>query len=230
MTTDDPSLAPPPDPDPYAEERRSMVEQQIRRRGVSDARMLAAMEQAPRHLFVDAVHLRQAYADHPLPIGSGQTISQPYMVARMTELCAVQPTDRVLEVGAGCGYQTTILARLCSHVFATEILPELAERAAHMLARLECTNVTLAVRDGSLGWPEHAPYDVILVAAAAPAVPTALRQQLAEGGRLVVPVGGRDLQVLQRLTRHGDEIVVLEDTPCRFVELRGEQGWDRAPC
>jgi protein-L-isoaspartate(D-aspartate) O-methyltransferase len=228
MTTDDVTLAPPAAP-LYAEERLRMVAEQIRRRGVRDARTLAAMEQVPRHLFVDVVHHRQAYDDHPLPIGSGQTISQPYMVARMTELSAVQPADRVLEVGAGCGYQTAILAQLCAHVFASEIIPELAARAARVLARLGCTNVTLDVRDGSLGWPEHASYDVILVAAAAPAVPSSLLQQLAQGGRLVVPVGGRDLQVLQCHTRRGAELTVTEDTPCRFVELRGEHGWDRPP-
>jgi protein-L-isoaspartate(D-aspartate) O-methyltransferase len=207
------------------EQRRQMVERQIRRRGVLDGRVLQAMERVPRHRFVDPAYAAQAYDDHPLPIGCGQTISQPYMVARMTELCALRPTDKVLEVGAGCGYQTAVLASLCAQVYAIEILEELARRAKQTLDELGY-DITLAVRDGSVGWPEQAPYDAILVAAGAPAIPEPLKEQLAEGGRLVIPVGGRDLQTLRCLTRRGAELVVQDDTPCRFVDLRGVQGWD----
>jgi protein-L-isoaspartate(D-aspartate) O-methyltransferase len=203
-----------------------MVETQLRRRGISDALVLGVMERVPRHLFVSSTLRPQAYDDHPLPIGGGQTISQPYMVARMTELCALKPTDRVLEVGAGSGYQTAVLSCLCQHVYATEILPELVDGAGRALAEIECSNVTLEHRDGSLGWSECAPFDAILVAAGAPDVPQALKDQLAQGGRLVIPVGGRGLQTLQLLVRRGDDFQLTLDTPCRFVSLRGEHGWD----
>lgn len=211
--------------DGYLQHRRSMVETQLQRRGIADQGVLAAMERVPRHLFVGAVYLDQAYADHPLPIGQEQTISQPYMVARMTELCALQASDRVLEVGAGSGYQTAVLAQLCQHVFATELEQTLTDNAVEALASARVDNVTLECRDGSLGWEEHGPFDAILVAAGAPAVPGPLKEQLADGGRLVIPVGGRGLQVLECLTRRGDQINRFRDTPCRFVKLRGELGW-----
>jgi len=214
-------------PEAFAVERRGMVDRQLRRRGILDERVLGAMEQVPRHLFVDEVYRESAHEDHPLPIGEGQTISQPYMVGRMTELCAPRPTDRALEVGAGCGYQTAVLSRLCQWVYAVELVDPLAARAAATLQSLGYSNVTVERRDGSSGWPEHAPYDVILVAAGAPMVPEALKEQLADGGRLVIPVGGREVQTLLRLVRRGQEWERLEDTPCRFVDLRGVHGWDR---
>lgn len=209
----------------YRAARAEMVERQLRRRGIADEQVLAAMGRVARHLFVDVGYRDQAYEDHPLPIGAGQTISQPYMVARMTELCQLQPTDRVLEVGAGSGYQTAILAALCHHVFATEILEELVEKARRALAEAAVRNVTLEARDGSAGLAEHAPFDAILVAAGAPSVPDPLKQQLADGGRLVIPVGGRGLQILQCITRRGERYETISDTACRFVDLRGEHGW-----
>jgi protein-L-isoaspartate(D-aspartate) O-methyltransferase len=210
----------------HLERRHQMVERQLRQRGIYDDRVLEAMRSVPRHRFVDSSHVPDAYGDHPLPIGAGQTISQPYMVARMTELCGVQPTDRCLEVGAGCGYQTAVLATLALEVYAAEIVESLVDRARVTLASLGYTNVTLACRDASGGWPEHAPFDVILVAAGAPTVPPALSAQLAEGGRLVIPVGSEGLQVLQCIKRSGEDFLTEKDTACRFVKLRGDQGWN----
>lgn len=210
----------------YAEARHQMVERQLRRRGIVDESVLRAMAEVPRHRFVDEAYRERAYDDYPLPIGAGQTISQPYMVARMTELCCPKPGDRALEVGAGSGYQTAVLARLCGQVFSTEIVEELAETAQRTLTELGCSNIALELRDGSAGWPEQAPFDIILVAAGAPTIPEELREQLAEGGRLVIPVGGREVQTLLRVLRHGSELVTLEDTSCRFVDLRGKHGWD----
>ena len=215
----------PPADEIYQRFRREMVLRQLRRRGIADERVLAAMESVPRHMFVDPSCRGEAYADHPLPIGGGQTISQPYMVARMTELCAPAPGDRVLEVGAGSGYQSAVLAALCQQVYATELVEELVASARRALAATGFDNVALVHRDGSAGWPEHAPFDAILVAAGAPAVPEPLQQQLAQGGRLVIPVGGRGMQILQRITRHGDDFETRLDTACRFVDLRGEHGW-----
>ncbi len=213
--------------DPFETQRRRMVERQIRRRGIVDEQVLRVMEQVPRHLFVDPDYRDRAYEDYPLPIGSGQTISQPFMVARMTELCCLTPTDCVLEIGAGSGYQTAILAKLCRHVFALELLEELGKKAECILRDLGYDNVTISYRDGSGGWPEHSPYQTILVAAGAPEVPPILKDQLVEDGRLVIPVGGREIQILQCITRHGQEFRAVQDTPCRFVDLRGEYGWDR---
>ena len=213
--------------DAFLAERQRMVQLQLRQRGILDERVLSAMEQVPRHRFVDENQLGQAYEDHPLPIGAGQTISQPYMVARMTELCAPAPGDRALEVGAGSGYQTAILASLVRQVFAAELIEELAARAQAVLDALGYQNVTVERRDASSGWPEAAPFDIILVAAGAPSVPPPLVEQLADGGRLVIPVGGREVQTLLRVTRRGGQVLHEEDTPCRFVDLRGRHGWDR---
>lgn len=210
----------------FRAEREAMVEQQIASRGVKDEAVLAALLSVPRHRFVDRSWIHQAYADHPLPIGFGQTISQPFMVARMAELCRLSREKRVLEVGAGSGYQTAVLAQICREVFAVEIVPELAERAARMLAELGIENAIVAERDGSVGWAEHSPYDAIVVAAGAPAIPEPLTEQLAEGGRLIIPVGAsRGLQLLHIVERHGAELRSSHDTPCRFVDLQGRHGW-----
>ena len=205
--------------------RDAMVERQLRGRGIADDGVLETMRRIPRHRFVVEGQWDLAYGDHPLPIGHGQTISQPYMVARMTELCRLQPSDRVLEIGAGSGYQSAVLAAGCCHVYSTEIVSELAQRARGVLDELEIGNVTLEHRDGSKGWAEHGPFDAILVAAGAPAVPQPLADQLVEGGRLVIPVGERRMHVLQRWTRRGTELDREDDTPCRFVDLQGEYGW-----
>lgn len=184
--------------------RARMVDRQIAGRGIRDAAVLAAMRAVPRHRFVPAAHVADAYADHPLPIGHGVTISQPYIVALMSELARVQPGARVLEIGTGCGYQTAVLLELGAEVYSVEVVPELAERAAATLAGLGRRDVHLRTGDGYLGWPERAPFAAILVAAAAPRVPAPLREQLAPGGRLVIPVGQgvQDLCVIER-DEHG---------------------------
>jgi protein-L-isoaspartate(D-aspartate) O-methyltransferase len=208
----------------FAEPRRAMVVEQLARRGIRDARVLTAMGSVPRHKFVDSALAEDAYEDRPLPIGFGQTISQPYMVARATELAMPRPTDRALEVGAGSGYQTAVLAELASQVFAIEIVPALAERAARALAGAGYRNVTVDSFDGSGGWPEHAPYDVIIVSAGAPRIPPLLVSELADGGRLVIPVGRPEEQELAVVRREGDHYVTSYDTRCRYVDLLGRFG------
>ncbi len=204
--------------------RQHMVSDQLERRGVRDPRVLDAMGDLPRHRFVEA-KLTDAYADRPLPIGHGQTISQPYMVARMTELLAPDPDHRILEIGAGSGYQTALLARLCAHVYAVERIADLARRARSTLGQLHVSNVTLSTDDGTLGWSEHAPYDGILVAAGTPSVPEPYLEQLREGGRLVIPVGKHHYQELQCITLQAGRPVIQRDVSCRFVKLIGKHGW-----
>jgi protein-L-isoaspartate(D-aspartate) O-methyltransferase len=206
------------------EARREMVVDQLAHRGIRDPRVLGAMGAVPRHLFVEGDLQAVAYEDRPLPIGQGQTISQPYMVARATELAAPQPTDRALEVGAGSGYQAAVLAQLCAEVYAVEILPALAARARRVLAEIGASNVTVECFDGSGGWSAHAPYDLIIVSAGAPRVPAMLADQLADGGRLVIPIGGTDDQVLALIRRSGDEFTTSYDTRCRYVDLLGRFG------
>ena len=206
------------------EARRTMVVEQLAHRGIRDPRVLGAMGAVPRHLFVEADLQPVAYEDRPLPIGQGQTISQPYMVARATELAAPQPSDRALEVGAGSGYQAAVLGQLCAEVYAVEILPALAGRARRVLAEIGAANVAVECFDGSGGWPAHAPYDLIIVSAGAPRVPALLADQLADGGRLVIPIGGTDDQVLALIQRSGDEFTTSYDTRCRYVDLLGRFG------
>jgi protein-L-isoaspartate(D-aspartate) O-methyltransferase len=201
-----------------------MIDEQLVRRGIQDAGVLAAMSQVPRHLFVSSDLQTAAYEDRPLPIGHGQTISQPFMVARVTEWASPRSTDRALEVGAGCGYQAAVLSRVCAQVYAVEIVPSLADRARQTLTALGFGNVTIGCFDGGAGWPQEAPFDVIVVSAAAPRVPAMLLDQLADGGRLVVPVGDTALQVLTRVTRDGDHYEIEEDTRCRYVDLVGRYG------
>jgi len=212
---------PPDSNDPLAALRARMVTDQIERRGVSDPRVLRAMETVPRHLFVPEDLRDSAYDDSPVCIGEGQTISQPYIVAYMSEAARPGPDDRVLEVGTGSGYQTAVLSRLVGHVYTMEVRPHLAEEARARLAAIGCANVTLRVGDGSGGWPEMAPFDAILVTAAPRELPEALLPQLAPGGRLVVPIGTGD-QELVRMTRSagGFEREVL--LPVRFVPLTRE--------
>ena len=212
-----------------AARRSEMVEEQLVRRGIADQRILAAMRAVPRHCFVEPSLRHLAYEDRPLPIGGEQTISQPFMVARVTELAAPGPFDRALEVGTGCGYQLALLAQLCREVYGIELLPALAEQARATLAALGLTNATVASFDGSGGWMEHAPYDVIIVSAAAPRIPPLLVAQLAEGGRLVVPVGGPDEQQLALVRRTGESYETTFDTRCRYVNLLGRYGFGRTP-
>ncbi len=206
--------------DPYLGARRRMVREQIERRGVRDGRVLAAMAGVPRHLFVPEALRERAYEDGPLPIGGGQTISQPYIVAFMTEAARPGPGDRVLEVGTGSGYQAAVLASIVAHVYTIEIRPELAQEARARLAALGYRNVTVRVGDGHAGWPEEAPFDAIVVTAAPEVVPPALVGQLASGGRLVIPIGSEDQQLV-RLTRTAEGVERETLLPVRFVPMTG---------
>jgi len=202
-----------------------MVEYQIAARGIRDQRVLSAMKEVPRHLFVPPPYDKSAYEDYPLPIGNGQTISQPYIVALMTELLALQSTDRVLEIGTGCGYQAAILAALVQQVTTIERIPEVAGLARVNLAAVGSKNVEVIVGDGSLGYPQKAPYEGIIITAATPSVPRPLIEQLAERGRLVAPVGGRDIQELIQLIKKGGSLNEDHHGGVRFVPLIGECGW-----
>ncbi len=208
--------------------REEMVEKQIRRRGLTDARVLAALLEVPRHEFVPEELRAQAYDDKPLPIGESQTISQPYMVASMTAALGLTGTERVLEIGAGCGYQAAVLSRLAKEVYSIEVRPPLALAAQERLTRLGYTNVHVHCGDGTLGLPECAPFDAILVTAAAPAVPAPLLEQLADGGRLVIPVGSEEHQELRLIRKSAGQIASHAIEECRFVPLVGRHGW-RAP-
>jgi protein-L-isoaspartate(D-aspartate) O-methyltransferase len=207
-----------------------MVETQIEARGISDARVLRAMDVIPRHLFVDEGLIEQAYNDSPLPIGEHQTISQPYIVALMTQALELKGRERVLEIGTGCGYQTAVLASLADRVFSMERIASLAASARKILDKLNFFNVAIRVGDGSYGWREEAPFDAIITTAGAPEIPQYLVEQLAAGGRMVVPVGGRDVQTLYKLTRSAEnpqEIKKEDLGGCRFVSLIGESGWGK---
>jgi len=214
--------------DRYRRQRLRMIEGQIKARGITDARVLKVMEIIPRHLFVDEGLIAQAYNDNPLPIGESQTISQPYIVALMTQAMALKGRERVLEIGTGSGYQAAILAQLADRVFSIERIAALASRARRILDQLNCYNVAIRVGDGSYGWKEEAPFDAIITTAAARDVPKYLMEQLVVGGSLIVPVGGRDVQTLYKLTRlseNSDDIKKEDLGGCRFVSLIGESGW-----
>ena len=211
----------------FDRERKRMITNQLERRGLHDTRLLAAFETVPRHLFVPEEYRYAAYDDSPLPIGFNQTISQPYIVALMTDLLRLTGAERVLEVGTGSGYQAAILGRLAGEVHTIEFVPELAATADKLLKELGIDNVHCHVGDGSLGLLETAPFDGILVAAAAPKTPKVLLAQLDDGGRMVIPVGGRGMQNLEVWKRDGEEFTSRIETAVAFVPLRGEQGWDR---
>jgi len=211
---------------PRADERRAMVERQIAARGIHDRRVLAAMEEIPRHLFIPPPYDRAAYDDNPLPIGNGQTISQPYIVAVMTELLHPKATDNMLEIGAGSGYQAAVLSRLVRHLTTIERISHVASLARANLQALDITNVTVIEGDGTLGYPENAPYDGIIITAATPEVPKPLIDQLAEGGSLVAPVGGQDLQELVAIRKAQGSITREYHGGVRFVPLIGQHGWD----
>jgi len=202
-----------------------MVQRQLVGRGIMDRRVLAAMGEVPRHLFVDESLWPEAYDDNPLPIGEGQTISQPYMVAIMTELLELQADERVLEIGTGSGYQAAVLTRLCQWVYTVERIGSLSERARKAIAACGYENITFKVGDGTEGWPEEAPFDGIVVTAGAPTVPDVLVHQLRLGGRLVIPVGNRFSQTLKRVIKTEDGPRVESHTGCRFVDLVGRHGW-----
>lgn len=204
--------------------RNSMVERQLRARGVNDVRVLAAFESIPRHLFVLEEARKWAYEDCPHPIGFGQTISQPFIVAYMTQALKLTGTERVLEVGTGSGYQAAILSRLAREVHTIELIPALAERSASILADLGVTNIFVHTGDGSKGWTESAPYDAIIVAAAAPHVPRPLLDQLTDHGRMILPMGASRFQNLELWQREGDTFSYKTLLPVAFVPLRGKEG------
>jgi protein-L-isoaspartate(D-aspartate) O-methyltransferase len=210
--------------DAFAEARRRMVEEQLRFRGIADEHVLAAMLRVPRHEFTPERFRDQAYEDHPLSIGEGQTISQPYIVASMLQALEISPGDKVLEVGTGSGYVTALLAELAGSVFSIERHGSLAAEARELLSRMGYTNVKVIVGDGALGLAAAAPFDKITVAAAAEVLPPALLAQLAEGGRMIVPVGPPDSQQLQLIRKEHGEVRISLREPCRFVPLVGGIG------
>ena len=211
--------------DPFVVARHAMVVQQLRNRGIYDERVLRAMDTVPRHEFV-APHLqRDAYDDNPVPIGEGQTVSQPYIVAYMLEVLEIAAENRVLEIGTGTGYQAALLGQLAREVYTIERVTTLFEEAQENLKRLGYSNVTATNGDGTRGLPEHAPYDRIIVAAAAPDIPAALFEQLTEGGRMIIPVGPPDIQELLLVRKENGEAITQRLEGCRFVPLVGEQGF-----
>ena len=209
----------------FAVARQEMVARQIRDRGVLSPRVLEAMSTVARHEFVPMVAQASAYSDEPLPIGGGQTISQPYMVALMTDALRLSGTERVLEIGGGCGYQAAVLSLLAREVVVVELQPALASASRERLARLGYANVRVEEGDGSLGWPGNGPFDAIVVSAAAPAIPPPLSEQLAEGGRLVIPVGSSDRQDLVRIVKRSGGLARESLCACRFVPMLGRHGW-----
>ena len=209
----------------FEEQRAWMVRNQLEAWGISDPRVLEAMRRVPRELFVPDAERSAAYYDGALPIGEGQTISQPYVVAHMTETLHLQGSEKVLEIGTGSGYQTAVLSLLAAEVYTVERIARLSQQAQKTLAAFGAANVHFRVGDGSLGWPEHGPYDAILVTCAAPALPQPLVEQLAEGGRMIAPVGPRGYQDLVLVRRVGEKVTQDRLSPVAFVPLIGEHGW-----
>jgi protein-L-isoaspartate(D-aspartate) O-methyltransferase len=210
----------------YEKARRRMVEEQIVNRGITDRKVIEALGKVPRHLFVEEGLRSRAYGDYPLPIGAGQTISQPYIVALMTQALKLLGNEKVLEIGTGSGYQTAILAEIVLKVFSIERLGDLARQARTLLDSLDYQGVVIKTFDGTYGWADEAPFDAIIVTAGAPVVPDVLKEQLADGGRLVIPVGDSYLQRLYRITRDGDEMKEEDLGGCVFVKLIGRYGWE----
>lgn len=209
----------------YEAERQRMVEEQFLSRDITDKRVLDAMRKVPRQIFVPEEHRHLAYSDCPLPIGQNQTISQPYIVALMTQMLALKGQESVLEIGTGSGYQAAVLSLVAREVYTVERHENLAKRALKSINELDIKNITLQVGDGTRGWAEHAPYDAILATAAAPQVPQPLLDQLADGGRLVIPVGGRIGQYLERWLREGEKLLHEQTAAVAFVPLLGEHAW-----
>ena len=213
--------------DPYLELRLSMVERQLEARGIKDRRVLEAMRDVPRHLFVLPAYRERAYEDCPLPIDERQTISQPYMVAWMTELLCLKGDETVLEIGTGSGYQAAVLSKLARFVYTVERIPALAESARERLRDVGITNVEVVVSDGTEGLPEHAQYEGIIVTAGSPSVPPLLVEQLVDRGCLVIPVGSSGVQMLTVIEKRGDRTITSEEGSCVFVPLVGKYGWER---
>lgn len=211
--------------DRYETARERMVQEQIVARGVTDPRTIGALLEVPRHLFVDDAMRARAYGDYPLPIAAGQTISQPYIVAFMTQALQLQGEERVLEIGTGSGYQAAVLSRLCRQVYTVERINALLANARKVFDSLRYYNIVAKLDDGTMGWLEHAPYDAIIVTAGGPEIPAPLIDQLGDPGRLIIPVGDQDIQDLQLLTKRDGEIEVESLASVRFVDLIGEHGW-----
>ncbi len=211
----------------FEEERRKMVETQLIARGIADENVLEAMRKVPRHRFVPQDIMQSAYDDCPLPIGEGQTISQPYMVALMTQCLELSGDDKVLEIGTGSGYQAGILAEIASQVYTIERVEKLCNRAGEILKELGHANIQLKVGDGTEGWPEFSPYDGIMVTAGSPDIPEPLTRQLSEGGHLVIPVGGRYSQELVVMEKKRGELKKRDLCGCIFVPLVGKHGWEK---
>ena len=209
----------------YAGQRRKMVEEQLLERGIKDLALMEVMSRVPRHLFVDSSLQQRAYGDCPLPIGENQTISQPYIVASMTEALHLKGKERVLEIGTGSGYQTAILAEMASQVFTIERIRPIVQKTKVLLNSLRYENIVFKVFDGTYGWRDQSPFDAILISAATPSIPTALIEQLADNGRLVAPVGGRESQKLTVLSKVGSRLVSREKESCKFVPLIGKFAW-----
>lgn len=214
--------------DNYSWPRRKMVDSQIIARGIKQAEVINAMLTVPRHIFVEEALVGQAYSDFALPIGMAQTISQPYMVALMAESAHLKGVEKILEIGTGSGYQTAVLSQLCAKLYSVERISSLAARARRALDELLLSNVVIHVGDGTLGWPEHAPFDAIIVSAGAPKTPQAYTDQLAIGGRLIIPVGQGEVQELLRITRKKNGLITERLCSCRFVRLIGAEGWQGA--
>ncbi len=209
----------------YAGQRRKMIEEQLVNRGIKDLAVMEAMSRVPRHLFVNSSLQHRAYGDCPLPIGENQTISQPYIVALMTQTLQLKGEERVLEIGTGSGYQTAIMAELAAQVFTIERVKPIARKSKELLGRLGYANIVFKVFDGTYGWRDQSPFDAILVTASTPEVPSALLEQLSDRGRLIAPVGGKEDQALVVFNKSGDRLVRREIGRCKFVPLIGKFGW-----
>lgn len=213
--------------DSYENGRSRMVHEQLRNRDIVDERTLLAMTEVPRHCFVDNAMHGRAYGDHPLPIGAGQTISQPYIVAYMTQALALQGPEKVLEIGTGSGYQAAVLSRLCDQVYTVERINSLLAGARQVFDKLRYYNIRGKLDDGTLGWSENGPYDAIIVTAGGPAIPEPLVEQLADPGKLIMPVGDQHVQELQLLIKEKDQVRIERLAGVRFVDLVGEYGWSK---
>jgi protein-L-isoaspartate(D-aspartate) O-methyltransferase len=211
--------------DGYATIRERMIQEQLLPRGINDPLTLKAVRDVPRHVFVDDAMWGKAYGDYPLPIASGQTISQPFIVALMTQALGLTGNERVLEIGTGSGYQAAVLSRICDKVYTVERIHTLLAGARRIFDKLRYYNIVAKLDDGTLGWPENGPYDGIIVTAGGPVIPAPLIDQLADGGRLVMPVGDQNVQELQLLTKRGEAIETVSLESVRFVNLIGEHGW-----
>jgi protein-L-isoaspartate(D-aspartate) O-methyltransferase len=213
--------------DQYGTWRERMVREQLRSRDITDERLLAVMSEVPRHCFVDDAMRGRAYGDHPLPIGAGQTISQPYIVACMTQSLGLTGIENVLEIGTGSGYQAAVLSRLCSQVYTVERINSLLAGARKTFDKLRYYNIRAKLDDGTVGWPENGPYDAIIVTAGGPGIPEPLVEQLADPGRLIIPVGNQQVQELQLVEKKEGQVEVTNLASVRFVDLVGEYGWSK---